>query len=100
MRRMSPPHAGQCRGYASPARAISLAHAIREVSWERGLAVPDGECRDGPPGRVMCCKHAVMPVPVLGFHLASPVPVPEPGTWLLILPAVAWGWRRRHASRA
>jgi hypothetical protein len=37
MSRMSPPHAGHSRGNASPTRAISFAHAIRDVSWERGF---------------------------------------------------------------
>jgi len=35
---MSPPHAGHWRGNCSPTRAMSLAQAIREVSWERGFA--------------------------------------------------------------
>jgi hypothetical protein len=30
---MSPPHAGHSSGNSSPTRAISFAHAIREVSW-------------------------------------------------------------------
>ncbi len=34
---MSPPHAGHSSGNSSPTRAISLAQAIREVSWERGF---------------------------------------------------------------
>jgi len=33
MSRMSPPHAGHSSGNFSPTRAISLAQAIREVSW-------------------------------------------------------------------
>jgi len=36
IRRMSPPHAGHLSGNSSPARAMSLAQAIREVSCERG----------------------------------------------------------------
>ena len=35
--RMSPPHAGQGSGNSSPTRAMSLAHAIRDVSCERGF---------------------------------------------------------------
>jgi hypothetical protein len=35
--RMSPPHAGHSSGNSSPTRAISFAHAIREVSCERGF---------------------------------------------------------------
>ena len=35
--RMSPPQFGHSRGNSSPTRASSFAHAIREVSWERGL---------------------------------------------------------------
>jgi len=35
--RMSPPHAGHWRGNFSPTRVISLAQAIRDVSWERGF---------------------------------------------------------------
>jgi len=34
---MSPPHTGHSSGNSSPTRAISFAHAIREVSWERGV---------------------------------------------------------------
>ncbi len=37
MSRMSPPQAGHSSGNSSPTRAISLAQAIREVSWERGF---------------------------------------------------------------
>jgi hypothetical protein len=37
MSRMSPPHAGHWRGNFSPARAISVAQAIRDVSWEWGF---------------------------------------------------------------
>ena len=33
MSRMSPPHPGHSSGNSSPTRAMSLAHAIREVSW-------------------------------------------------------------------
>ena len=33
---MSPPHAGHSSGNFSPTRVISLAQAIRDVSWERG----------------------------------------------------------------
>jgi hypothetical protein len=35
--RMSPPHAGHASGNSSPTRAMSLAHAIRDVSCERGF---------------------------------------------------------------
>ena len=35
--RMSPPQFGHSSGNSSPTRAISLAQAIREVSWERGF---------------------------------------------------------------
>ena len=35
--RMSPPHAGHSGGNSSPTRAMSFAHAIRDVSWERGF---------------------------------------------------------------
>ena len=38
MSRMSPPHPGHATGNSSPTRAMSLAHAIREVSWEGGLS--------------------------------------------------------------
>jgi hypothetical protein len=33
--RMSPPQLGHSSGYSSPTRAMSLDHAIREVSCER-----------------------------------------------------------------
>ncbi len=36
--RMSPPHAGHRSGNSSPTRAISFAHAIRDVSCERGFS--------------------------------------------------------------
>ena len=36
--RMSPPHAGHSSGNSSPTRAISFAHAIREVSCDPGFA--------------------------------------------------------------
>jgi hypothetical protein len=35
--RMSPPLVGHASGNSSPTRAISFAHAIREVSCERGF---------------------------------------------------------------
>jgi len=35
---MSPPHPGHAKGNSSPTRAISFAHAIREVSWEGSLS--------------------------------------------------------------
>ena len=35
--RMSPPHAGHSGGNSSPTRAMSFAHAIRDVSCERGF---------------------------------------------------------------
>jgi hypothetical protein len=35
--RMSPPQFGHWSGNSSPTRAMSLAHAIREVSCERGF---------------------------------------------------------------
>jgi len=35
--RMSPPQFGHSSGNSSPTRAMSLAHAIREVSCERGF---------------------------------------------------------------
>jgi hypothetical protein len=38
MSRMSPPHPGHATGNSSPTRAISFAHAIREVLWEGGLS--------------------------------------------------------------
>jgi len=38
MSRMSPPHPGHSSGNSSPTRAMSFAHAIREVSWEGGLS--------------------------------------------------------------
>ena len=38
MRRMSPPHPGHSSGNSSPTRAMSFAHAIREVSWEGGAS--------------------------------------------------------------
>jgi hypothetical protein len=38
MSRMSPPHPGHAKGNSSPTRAMSFAHAIREVSWEGGLS--------------------------------------------------------------
>ena len=38
MSRMSPPHMGHAIGNASAIFARSFAHAIREVSWERGLS--------------------------------------------------------------
>jgi hypothetical protein len=37
--RISPPQFGHSSGHSSPARAISFAHAIREVSCEQGFAV-------------------------------------------------------------
>jgi hypothetical protein len=37
--RMSPPHPGHCSGNSSPTRAISFAHAIRDVACERALHV-------------------------------------------------------------
>jgi hypothetical protein len=39
MSRMSPPHPGHCSGNSSLTRAISLAHAIRDVSCDRGFWV-------------------------------------------------------------
>jgi transposase InsO family protein len=33
---MSPPHPGRCSGNSSPTRAISFAHAIRDVSCFNG----------------------------------------------------------------
>jgi len=36
--RMSPPPAGHAKGNSSPTRAISVAEAIRDVSWERGFS--------------------------------------------------------------
>ena len=36
--RMSPPHPGHSSGNSSPTRAMSLAQAIREVSWVGGLS--------------------------------------------------------------
>jgi len=49
MRRMSPPQAGHTIGNASAIRATSLAHAMREVSWERvaAIASPSASCADG-----------------------------------------------------
>ena len=38
MNRMSPPHPGHSSGNSSPTRAISFAHAARNVSCERGFA--------------------------------------------------------------
>jgi hypothetical protein len=38
MSRMSSPHPGHSSGNSSPTRAMSLAHAIREVSWEGSLS--------------------------------------------------------------
>jgi hypothetical protein len=35
--RMSPPQFGHSSGNSSPTRAMSLAHAIRDVSCERGF---------------------------------------------------------------
>ena len=35
--RMSPPQFGHASGNSSPTLAISLAQAIRDVSWERGF---------------------------------------------------------------
>ena len=35
--RMSPPQFGHSSGNSSPTLAISLAQAIRDVSWERGF---------------------------------------------------------------
>jgi Colicin D len=52
MSRMSPPHAGHWRGNFSPTRAISLAQAIRDVSWERGFCFASqqpSEPRPSPP---------------------------------------------------
>ena len=39
--RMSPPQLGHLNGNSSPTRAMSLAHAIREVSCERGFNAGD-----------------------------------------------------------
>ena len=87
---MSPPHAGHSSGNFSPTRAISLAQAIREVSWERGFwfaspqppvacsslacppvvasrcfpTFPFRQSRDGRPQRVIGREDAVIPVPV------------------------------------
>ena len=87
---MSPPHAGHSSGNFSPTRAISLAQAIREVSWERGFwfaspqppvacsslacppvvasrcfpTFPFRQSRDGRPQRVIGSEDAVIPVPV------------------------------------
>ena len=39
---------------------------------------------------------------VIGFRLASPVPVPEPSTWLMGLAGIAcagWGTYRRRRAR-
>jgi len=36
--RMSPLHAGYSSGNSSPTRAMSFAHAVREVSCERSFA--------------------------------------------------------------
>ena len=53
--RMSPPHAGHSSGNSSPTRAMSFAHAIREVSCDRGLS----ECRSSPRGvTVVSCVPA------------------------------------------
>ena len=88
---MSPPHAGHSSGNFSPTRAISLAQAIREVSWERGFwfaspqppvawsslacppvvasrcfpTLPFRQSCDGRPQRVIGSKDAVIPVPML-----------------------------------
>ena len=40
MSRTSPPQAGHWSGKSSAIRATSLAHEIREVSWERGWSFP------------------------------------------------------------
>jgi len=55
MSRMSPPQAGQTSGNASAIRASSLAHAMREVSWESfsgaaSAAGPDGAAEAPSPG--------------------------------------------------
>ena len=88
--RMSPPQFGHSSGNSSPTRAISLAQAIRDVSWQRALIrvavafrgmptdrmpashgdaplanVPDGQRRDGPPELVVGCKKSVVAMPVL-----------------------------------
>jgi len=52
--RMSPPHAGHSRGNSSPTGAISLAQAIRDVSWERGVAC-------GPQQSPSACPASACP---------------------------------------
>ncbi len=87
---MSPPHAGHSSGNSSPTLAMSLAQAIREVSWERGFwfaspqppvawsslacppvaasrcfpTFPFRQSRDGRPQRVVRRKHSVIAMPV------------------------------------
>ena len=56
MSRMLPLHPGHSSGNSSPTRAMSLAHAIREVSWEGG---------DGGPELVIRGEHPVIAMPVL-----------------------------------
>jgi hypothetical protein len=59
--RMSPPHPGHSSGNSSPTRAMSLAHAIREVSWEGGLSHEPPQSAVASP-RAACPPTASPPV--------------------------------------
>ena len=52
---MSPPHAGHWSGNSSLTRAMSFAHAIRAVSWERGFA-------SVPPQSPAACPASACPL--------------------------------------
>ena len=59
--RMSPPHAGHSSRNSSSTRSMSLAQAIREVSWKRGLSA---ESRQPPAA----CPPSARPQPYAAFR--------------------------------
>jgi hypothetical protein len=71
MSRMSPPHPGHASGNSSPTRAMSSAHAIREVSWERGLSLESQAPVASPPA---ACPPTACP-PVAASHNLPLVPM-------------------------
>ena len=65
--RMSPPHAGHSSGNSSPTRAMSLAHAIRDVSCERGFRCasqqpPVARPSSGCPPIAASCRLPTFPI--------------------------------------
>jgi len=81
---MSPPHAGHRSGNSFPTRAISLASASREVSWERSFAC-------GPQQSPAACPaSACAPVaesrlfPMVSFGEHRDGRVPQDDEWFLL----------------